>query len=319
MSALTRRGQAPARAIPTIAEIEQEFEALTAFGGQRVASCEPDYPRLLSTLPAPPPLLAIRGDPALATRRTIGIVGARDASAAGLRIAEIMAAELSALGFVVVSGLARGIDAKAHAASLAGGTIAALAGGIDQPYPPQNESLYQAICSKGLVVTDAPFGLAPRARDFPRRNAVIAGLCEAVVVVEASARSGSLMTAHAAIDMGRDVMAVPGSPLEPRARGANALIKEGAALVESAEDVAAALGTPRIPKTAPVITHEPEAPDDSFVAQVARALSPTPLHLNDLARALGASAAAVAAALTELELSGQAESGPGGFASRPDG
>ena len=242
----------------------------------------------------------------------------RDASAAGCRLAAVFAEELSAKGFVIVSGLARGIDAAAHAASLAGGTIAVTAGGLDKPYPPQNLALHDAIAEQGLIVTDAALGLAPRAIDFPRRNAVIAGLVEAGVVVEAAQRSGALMTAHAAGELGREVMAAPGSPLEPRARGTNGLIKQGAALVETADDVLAALGEPRIPRAVMPLSEEREPPpSDDLLRAVAAALSPTPLHVNAIARALGAPTAAVAAALTELELNGQALSEAGGYACLP--
>jgi DNA processing protein len=257
------------------------------------------------------------GDPTLAQKRTVALVGARDASAAGLHMAQLLAQDLAAAGVVVVSGLARGVDTRAHQASLKTGTIAVLGGGLDQPYPPENATLHDAIAADGLLVTDAPLGYAPRAKDFPRRNAIIAGLSEAVVVVEASARSGALMTAHAAVELGRDAMAVPGSPLEPRARGGNQLIREGAALIESAEDVLAVLGGPRRLALSAPVAPQLDAPAESLVARVAQVLSPTPMHLNAIARAAGAPASAVAAALVELELTGQAMSESGGFATRP--
>ena len=227
---------------PNAERIEAEIDALEAMGARLVASCEPAYPPLLAQLDAPPPVLALRGDAKLLARPTIAIVGAREASGAGLMLAERIAADLGEAGFVVVSGMARGVDGAAHKGALATGTAAVLAGGLDHPYPPQNLKLHEAICERGVVVSEAPLGSVARARDFPRRNNVISGLSRAVVVIEAALRSGSLITARAAADQGRDVMAAPGSPLDPRARGANALIKQGATLIESAEDIIEALG-----------------------------------------------------------------------------
>jgi DNA processing protein len=304
---------------PDARDIEQELAALAAIDAQALASCETLYPALLASLEAPPPVLCVRGRIELLSRPAIALVGARDASAAGARLAGDLARELGAAGYVIVSGMARGIDAAAHAAALGTGTIAVLAGGLDKPYPPQNEALHERICREGCVVSEAPLGLAARARDFPRRNHVISGLAQGVVVVEAAQRSGSLITARAAGEQGREVMAAPGSPLDPRARGANALIKQGAALIETAEDVIAALGAApsAIRRKSPPPTLFEEAPpaDDGGVAdRLARLLSPTPIHLNDLARQLAVSAGAAAAALTELELSGRAASLPGGYA-----
>ncbi len=309
---------------PPADAIERELERLEAMQAEAVASCEAAYPPLVAALPAPPPVLYIRGRRALLTRPTIAIVGSREASAIGLRMADILARDLVGLGYVVVSGLARGVDAAAHQAALESGTVAVLAGGLDRPYPPQNEPLYARIAAQGCAVCEAPLGAQARARDFPRRNHIISGLALGVVVVEAAQRSGSLITARAAADQGREVMAVPGSPLDPRARGANALIRQGAALVETAEDVVAALGAAATGRTradkealTPLFAPEADADHPDLNDRLARAMGRTPIHLNDLARALGVSVAAAAGALTELELEGRAASLPGGYAASP--
>jgi DNA processing protein len=301
---------------------EAEIEAVESMGARLVASCEPDYPLLLAQLDAPPPLLALRGEAKWLKRPTIAIVGSREGSGAALMFAERLAADLGAAGFTIVSGLARGVDAAAHKGALATGTAAVLAGGLDHPYPPQNLALHQRICEAGVVVSEAPLGSVARARDFPRRNSIISGLSRAVVIIEAALRSGSLITARAAADQGRDVMAAPGSPLDPRSRGSNALIKQGATLIESAEDVIAALGEgapPLRPLSAGPLFADIEATPapPGLPRRIAELLSPTPVHVNDLARLLDAPAGAVAAALTELELEGKAASLPGGYASSP--
>jgi DNA processing protein len=311
---------------PERAAMEAEVEALDAMGARLLASCEPDYPTQLLTLEAPPPVIAAHGDAKLFDKPGIALVGAREASAAGARLAADLARDLGKAGYVIVSGLARGIDAAAHRACLDTGTIAILAGGLDKPYPPQNEALHAAIVEHGCVVSEAPLGLTPRARDFPRRNHLISGLARAVVVVEAAERSGSLITARAAAEQGREVMAAPGSPLDPRARGANRLIKQGATLIENAADVIAALEAAplRLRAMAPPSLFEDPAPlpseaDEAALAErLSRLLSPTPIHLNDLARQLEAPAAAVAAALTELEMAGLAATLSGGFAARAE-
>jgi DNA processing protein len=304
---------------PSAERIETEFEAVEALGARLIASCEPDYPTLLAQLDAPPPLLAVRGDAKWLNRPTVAIVGAREGSAAALMFAGRLASDLGEAGFTIVSGLARGVDAAAHKGALAAGAAAVLAGGLDHPYPPQNLKLHEAICARGAVVSEAPLGSVARARDFPRRNSIISGLSRAVVIIEAALRSGSLITARAAADQGRDVMAAPGSPLDPRARGSNALIKQGATLIENADDVIVALGDATPPlrplSVGPLFDArggDPAPPGLS--GKIAGLLSPTPVHVNDLARLLEAPAGAVAAALTELELNGQAASLPGGYA-----
>ncbi len=304
---------------PTEAAVEDELAALERLGAHIVASCEPEYPSLLAELGAPPPVLAVRGDTALFKRPAIALVGSREGSAAALTFTETLARDLGQAGHVIVSGLARGIDAAAHRGALDSGTIAVLAGGLDHPYPPQNLKLHAAICERGVVLSEAPLGSVARARDFPRRNSIISGLSRAVVVIEAALRSGSLITARAAADQGRDVMAVPGSPLDPRARGSNALIKQGAALIESADDVLAALGQPTLrPSTQQVMFAAPVAdPPPGLARKIASLLSPTPVHVNDLARLCEAPIGVVVAALVELELEGRAASLPGGYAASP--
>jgi DNA processing protein len=310
---------------PPAHAIEAELDALDEIGARLLASCEPDYPNLLNQLGAPPPLLSARGDLALLNRPCVAMVGAREGSAAGLLLAERLAKDLTAAGFVVVSGLARGIDAAAHRGALEHGTVAVLAGGLDKPYPPQNYALHEDIIAKGCVVAEAPLGFQARARDFPRRNHIISGLARGVIVIEAALRSGSLITARAAGEQGRDVMAVPGSPLDPRARGANALIKSGAGLVEDAADIIAIIGAAteaplRLAAPGPLFesADDEDAPALNGLAQrLAQLLSPTPIHVNDLARLTAAPAGAVAAALVELELDGRAASLPGGFAGLP--
>lgn len=305
---------------PPRAAIEAELNALDAMGARLLCAGEPAYPAALITLPAPPPVIAVLGDHSLFEKPSIALVGAREASAAGAKLAADLARDLGKAGYVIVSGLARGIDAAAHRACLDTGTIAVLAGGLDKPYPPQNEALHHAIAERGVLVSEAPLGLAPRARDFPRRNHLISGLARAVVVVEAAERSGSLITARAAAEQGRDVMAAPGSPLDPRARGSNRLIKQGATLIENAEDVIAALEAAprRLRATPPPSLFEDAAPapadDDPTRERLAALLSPTPVHVNELARQLNAPLHLVAAALTDLEMDGHAASLAGGYA-----
>jgi DNA processing protein len=264
-------------------------------------------------------VLAVRGDPKWLKKPTVAIVGSREGSGSALMFAERLAADLGAAGYTIVSGLARGVDAAAHKGGLETGTVGVLAGGLDHPYPPQNQKLHDALCERGAVISEAPLGSVARARDFPRRNAIISGVSRAVVIIEAALRSGSLITARSAADQGRDVMAAPGSPLDPRARGSNALIKQGATLIEDASDVIAALGEsapPLRPLSAGPLFSDIDAPPPppGLPKKIAALLSPTPIHVNDLARLVEAPAGAVAAALTELELDGRAASLPGGYA-----
>lgn len=323
---LSRRGgSARAIRVAGIDEAERELEAAERFGAVFIGIGEPDYPPALRRIDGAPPLIAAVGDLALATRVAIGIVGARNASVSGAKMAARMARELGAAGYVVVSGLARGIDAAAHRASLDHGTIAALAGGLDQPYPPENFDLYEEIrAGKGLAISEMPMGWEPRARDFPRRNRLIAGVGLGLVVVEAAQRSGSLITARRAADFGRLVFAVPGSPLDPRAAGANGLLKDGAIVTTSSQDVIEALA----PSSQLFSDDEPvmEEPDDDEAdrfaeprdddrARVIEALGPSPAEVDDIIRHTGIPAATVYLVLIELDLAGRLHRHPGGMVS----
>jgi DNA processing protein len=299
---------------------EREIAAVHAAGARLAAFGEADYPPALMAIDDAPPLLGLRGHGHLVRRPCIGIVGARNASALGVRFTRELAAELTRRGLVVVSGLARGIDRAAHEGALAGGTIAVLGGGIDVVYPPEHEALHAAVAEGGLLVAELPPGTQPKPQHFPRRNRLISGISRGVVVVEAALQSGSLITARLALEQGREVFAVPGSPLDPRSRGANDLIRQGATLIEGADDVMRVL--------APMLEHplaQPSAPDhaaptpaiaDETVA-AARAvlvekLSPSPVALDELIRQCALPPALVQAALIELELAGRAMRHPGG-------
>jgi DNA processing protein len=260
-------------------------------------------------------MLYVKGDSGLLNRPTIALVGSREASAAGQKLARQLAGGISAAGYVVASGLARGIDAQAHQAALAGGTIAVLAGGIDVVYPPEHRALQEAIGERGCLVTEQPPGFSPRAQDFPRRNRILSGIALAVVVVEATRRSGSLITARLAGEQGREVMAAPGHPLDPRAEGTNRLIKDGATMVTSAEDVLRALAYPSAPQTAsqqpssapPADGHLEEAPAPDAPDRIIRALGPAPVNVDELARATDLPIRTVQVALIELALAGRIE------------
>jgi DNA processing protein len=310
-----RGGRAAGIRIASKAEADRELADGAALGARLIASCEPDFPQALAALDPPPPLIWMRGDPSLLDRKVVAIVGARVASAAGQRFARGLAADLGQAGHVVASGLARGIDGAAHEGSLPTGTIAVLGGGIDDIYPPEHRDLYARIVEQGCVVSENQPGRTAVARDFPRRNRIIAGLSRAVVVVEAEFRSGSLITARLANEQGREVLAVPGSPLDPRARGTNDLIRQGAAICEGVEDVLRALegltGL-REPEPAPFRPAPVEA-DDGLRERLADLLSPTPVSRDELIRAAAAPAPAVFAALMELTLAGRADLLPGGM------
>lgn len=307
--------------IPTQAEAEDELSKIERLGAKLVCAGEAAYPALLAQLTPPPPVLTLKGHITLSQRPSIAIVGARNASAAGLRLARDMAAILGAADFTIVSGLARGIDKAAHLASLESGTVAVLAGGLDHVYPPQNADLYHEIGERGLLVSENPIGMMAQAHDFPRRNRIVTGLAYGVVIVEAAERSGSLISARFAGEQGREVMAVPGSPLDPRAAGNNHLIREGATLVRKAEDVLEVLRHIRAPGLeAPEPRYvraagtEGPIPDRQLEA-VRQVLSPTPMPLDDIAKAAELGAARCAAILMELELAGIAQTFAGGSAS----
>lgn len=307
-----------------------ELDRLEELGGRLICACEPDFPAGLAVLDPPPPVISVMGPLDPAAQPACAIVGARNASAVGLRFAGDLARELGARGVTIVSGLARGIDGAAHAAALETGTIAVIAGGLGRIYPPEHADLQHAIARQGLVVSETTPDHVAQARDFPKRNRLIAGLSLGVVVVEAAERSGSLITARLAAEQGREVMAVPGSPLDPRARGANRLLRDGAALIESADDVIAVLNNARPPTLEEPggYDYEDERPDpdhldteaDRIRERIAELLSPTPVSRDELARITGAPARAVLAALIELELAGRCALAPGGlvFAAYPD-
>ena len=315
---LARRGGLRRRVrVCSRADAERERDALAAAGGRLVASGEPDYPPALAAIPDPPPMIAVLGDGALLTRDAVAVVGARNASAGGGRLARGIAAELGAAGYTVVSGLARGIDAQAHLGALATGTAAVLAGGVDDSYPRENAELYRRIAAEGAAVSERPLGAEPFARHFPRRNRIVSGLALGVVVVEAAPRSGSLITARLAAEQGREVFAVPGSPLDPRHRGANGLIRDGAVLTESADDVIEALEARRAARIRPPERPEPAprlreaAPDpppaeaDARRAAVLDALDPTPVGIDELVRQCRLPPAEAMAIVLELELAGR--------------
>lgn len=278
---------------------------------------EPDYPEALAAIPDPPVVLWMKGDLRLLDQRAIAIVGARNASAAGRKMAGMLADGLGAEGFVIVSGMARGIDGTAHQAALETGTIAVLAGGADSIYPPEHQALYEDICAKGLVMSEQPLGMTARAKDFPKRNRIVSGLSAGVVVVEAAERSGTLITARLAAEQGREVFTVPGSPLDPRSRGTNGLLRKGAILAESAEDVvrelSSAIGFFREPSSTPTPypARDIEAPEKSRQT-IQELLSFTPTHRDVLIEQSGFPAQVVAAALLDLVLDGVAAEETGG-------
>jgi DNA processing protein len=316
-------GLGPYEAAPPEA-VEAELAAGARVGARLIRLGEADYPAALTEIADPPPVLWARGDLAQAQGRCVAVVGARNASASGMRLAAMLARDLGAAGFTVVSGLARGIDRAAHEAALATGTVAVVAGGVDVVYPPENAALMASIAERGLVLSEAPIGEQPTARSFPRRNRIVSGLSEGVVLVEAAARSGSLITARMALEQGREAMAVPGSPLDARAEGCNALIREGAALIRSAADVIEALGAPRSLPLAPrravasvgAPAPAPSPPPGAEAGHVLGLLGPTPIGFDALAAAAGLSAAALSAALLDLELDGRIERRPGDLIAR---
>jgi len=315
-----RGGRAKAVKVCPQADAEGEIEALEAVGARLIARGEPDYPPMLAEIDAAPPLISVLGDARILGRRAIAVVGSRNASLNGRRFAENISAELGAANLVVASGMARGIDTAAHRGALATGTVAVVAGGIDVVYPRENTGLYAEIAARGAVISEVPPGVQPQAGNFPRRNRLISGLALGVVVVEAGLHSGSLITARMALEQGREVFAVPGSPLDPRARGANHLIRQGAALTESAEDVLNVVDGP-IERQAdltsrPNIEAPPASePDDTEVETARRAiaesLSPTPVTVDEIIRTCQLSSAVVTTVLLEWELAGRLERHPG--------
>ncbi|PLS23510.1 DNA-processing protein DprA [Neptunicoccus cionae] len=291
-----------------------EMAAGSAMGLRMVCVNEQDYPPALRQMPDPPPVLWMQGNMVLSKKPAIAIVGARNASSLGTRMARLLARELGEAGYSIVSGMARGIDAAAHDASLPTGTLAVQAGGIDVIYPKENTGLFAQVAKIGLCLSEQPLGLVPQARHFPQRNRIIAGLAEATLVVEGAMRSGSLITARDAADFGREVMAVPGSPLDARAAGCNALIRDGACLIRSAQDVIDALQ--KIAPASPVQqeqTVQPQQPPENLGRRILERLGPNAVPEDCLIRDLGLTAAQITPVLTSLELEGRILRHPGGF------
>ncbi len=303
--------------IPSLASVKEEVAALERMDATLLFHGEPDYPKLLAQMPDAPPVLLVQGHPHLLHKPCVAFVGARNASLNGRRLAEKLAREVGQAGWVVVSGLAAGIDGAAHQGALASGTVGVIAGGFDYIYPPENAALYDKLRATGAIVTEMPPGSQIRPQLFPRRNRIIAGLCRGTVVVEAAVKSGSLITAQLAATHGREVMAVPGSPVDPRSGGTNMLIKEGATLVEGAADILAVLnalaaeepGSPAYTPPPPVI------PDESALSaartRLHSALSPTPTPVDELIRLGDWPVPVVWAILLELELAGRLVRLPG--------
>jgi DNA processing protein len=309
--------------------VQSELKQGRALGAQLLVHGEAGYPRLLADLPDAPPVLWVMGDATLLDRPAVAMVGARNASSLGVRMARRLAIGLAEAGFVVVSGLARGVDAAAHEAALEGPgcTVAVMAGGVDVIVPPENEGLAREIAARGCRISEHPPGLEPQARHFPLRNRIVSGLSRAVIVVEAAAKSGSLITARCALDQGREVMAVPGHPFDARASGCNMLLRDGAVLVRGISDVLEALGAPALPVGAedrlPILPG-PEAPQRPLKdvallhSMILSRLGPSPLAEDQLLRDLKITSAELAPEILTLELDGRITRQPGGLLSRLD-
>jgi DNA processing protein len=315
---LAKRGGKRGFKVFAASDAAREIEALSKFGARLIALCEPEYPALLREAEDAPALIAVLGHPHIWEKPSVAIVGARNASFNGLRFAEDLSRDLGDAGLCVVSGLARGIDTAAHKGSLATGTVAIMAGGVDICYPPENKSLYDRIAQAGALISELPPGVQPQARHFPRRNRIVAGMTLGTVVVEAALRSGSLITARLAGEYGREVFAVPGSPLDPRAKGANDLIRNGATLIETAKDVLDVVL--RRSLSEPSKEHEELYTNLSYLMDndiemarlaVLERLGPVPTNVDEIVRECQLSAPAILAALLELELAGHIERYPG--------
>ncbi|MGB0506037.1 MAG: DNA-processing protein DprA [Pikeienuella sp.] len=318
---LATRGGAQAYQVCSYEQAEREFVGADVVGAKMLCLGAPDYPNMLAEIPDPPPFLWALGGISLASKPNIAIIGARNASSLGLRMGRSLAIELSERGYVISSGLARGVDAAAHKAAIETNTVAVMAGGVDVIYPSENTNLYADICKTGLILSEAPMGLQPQGRHFPRRNRIVSGLSKGVVLIEAAARSGSLITARYALEQGREAMAVPGSPLDPRSAGCNDLIRQGAALIRSADDVEEALSAPRtLSLEEPISDFMPEVPTAKpdpvhidLPARLTELLSTAPIDADTLGRDSGASPSQLAGALLELEMAGAIERRSGGF------
>lgn len=338
-----RGGRAGYTACP-MAEIEAELDTALVMGAEMLQLGDPLYPKRLAQIEPAPPVLWVKGNTGLLQQSSVALVGSRNASALGIRTARRLARELGQIGHVVVSGLARGIDAAAHEASLTTGTIAVLAGGLDRPYPPENEDLHTRIAEDGVILSEIPLGVEPTGKHFPRRNRLIAGLSLGVVLVEAAARSGSLITARFALEQGREAMACPGAPEDPRSAGCNALIREGAALIRHAGDIEEALAAPRslmlmedggeFEFDAEVFGDNAMRDDydaltdfdeeggglgeEALADQIMGLLGSHAVEIEDVARQCGASPQEISLAVLELDLAGRIEILPGGMIARID-
>lgn len=309
-----RTGRRAKMVIPPVEDIERELNAYDDMGVRLLASCEPDFPKYLKAVDPTPPIITVLGNVDLLHKPCIAIIGSRNASAIGLRFARQIATELGREGITIVSGLARGIDASAHWGALETGTVGVLGGGIDHIYPRQNTDLYREMLTHGAIVSESPLGYRATARDFPRRNRIISGLCQGVVVIEAAERSGTLITARYALEQNREVMAAPGSPLDPRTKGCNRLIRQGAALIENSEDILNVLAGIQMPLfeegadeyTQPALNwDEIQGEIDKARATLLSLCSPTPTHRDEIIRQSNIPYPIAAAALLELELAGE--------------
>lgn len=314
---LARRGGGQAPAIAGLSDIQREWEWVERFGARYLFLDETGYPPLLSEVENAPPALIVKGEARVLEQAAVGMVGARNASAAAVRFARQLAHGLAEQSVTVVSGLARGIDTAAHEGSITGGTVGVIAGGIDIVYPPENARLQEAIAEQGLLVAEQPPSTEPRARHFPYRNRIIAGLSAGTVVVEAAPKSGSLITARLAAEYGREVMAVPGSPLDPRAQGCNLLIRDGATLIQSAADVMESLrpfGRDRVEAMRVPYRPSTEVEDASEADRraIVELLGPSPAPVDELVRLSGRPPSVVHVVLLELELAGRLERHAGG-------
>ena len=299
--------------IPPLEDIEREMEASEQIGARLLCACEPDYPLYLKAVDPSPPVISVLGNVDVLHRPCVAVIGSRNASAVGLRFARQISHELGAEGLTIVSGLARGIDASAHAGSIDTGTAAVLGGGVDHIYPRQNTEIYHDIAKHGALVSESPLGYRATARDFPRRNRIISGLSQGVVVIEAAERSGTLITARYALEQNREVMAAPGSPLDPRTKGCNRLIRQGAALIENSQDILNILAALPAPYVCEIEDsyEQPKLDWDAMQGDIDNArdtllnlCSPTPTHRDEIIRQSGIPYPIAAAALLELELCG---------------
>jgi DNA processing protein len=313
---LARRGGGKAPRLFERSDAEREIARVEKLGAKYLVLGQGLYPQLLAEQEDAPPLLIARGNLGLLDRQTVAIVGARNASAAACRFARGLSHDLGRHDLVVVSGLARGIDSAAHDGALESGTIGVIAGGIDVFYPPENEQRQTGMYERGLVVAEMPPGTEPRARHFPYRNRIIAGMSSGTIVVEAAPRSGSLITARLAAEAGREVMAVPGSPLDPRAQGCNQLIRDGATLIQNAEDVLETIRPIEPSFRSTISAYEPLEPEaingHDALGLVEELLGPSPVPVDEIIRLSGAPSGAVQMALLELDLAGRLDRHAGG-------